>query len=83
VAEHDEQVAQADRVGAEGVVAARLGGLTVAQQVGRENRVAIGELRDDLVPLPGVAGDPVNEQDDRSLAGGAVAHTVAVKDGLA
>lgn len=34
VAEHDQQVAEADRVRAEGVVAAWLGRLTMAQQVG-------------------------------------------------
>jgi hypothetical protein len=56
----------------------------VAQQVGREDRVAISQLRDDLIPLTGVAGDPVNEQDHPPpLAGGAVAHPVAVEDGLA
>ena len=48
MAEHDQQVAQADRVRAQGVVATRLCGLTMAQQVGREDRVAVGELGDDL-----------------------------------
>ena len=52
VAEHDEQVAKAGRVGAQGVVAAWLGRLAMAEQVGGEHGVAIGQLRDDLVPLP-------------------------------
>ena len=46
VPEHDEQVAEAGRVGAQRVVAAWLGGLTMAQKVGREDRVAISQLRD-------------------------------------
>src|ERR1700761_7007673 len=81
VAQHDEEIAKADRVGPERVVASWLGGLAVAQEVRGNDRVAIGELRNDLGPLTGVAGDPVDEQDDRALAGRAVADPVAVENG--
>ena len=81
-AEHDEQVAETGRVGAQRVVAAWLGRLAVAQQVRREDGVAIGELRDDIVPLPRVARDPVNQQDHRPLAGRAVGNAMPVEDGF-
>ncbi len=56
----------------------------MAQEVGRKDCVAISQLRDDLIPLTGVSGDPVNEQDHlRSLTCRAVAHPVSVEDGLA
>ena len=50
VAERDEQVAHAAGVGAERVVAAWLGRLAVAEQVGREHGEAIGQLRHDALP---------------------------------
>jgi hypothetical protein len=54
----------------------------MAKQVGREHRVAVGQLRDDLVPLPGVAGDPMNEQHHRARARRPIGHPVTVEDGL-
>ena len=47
VAERDEQVAHAAGVGAERVVAPRLGRLAVAEQVGREHGEALGQRRHD------------------------------------
>ena len=84
VPEHDQEVAEAGSVGAQRVVATWLGGLTMPKQVGREDRVAISQLRDALIPLTEVSGDPVNEQDHPPpFTGRAVAHPVAVEDRLA
>src|ERR671931_80470 len=55
-------------------------GLAVTQQVGRKNRVAIGQLRDYLLPLARVTGDPMNQQHQRSLTGRAVTDPMAVED---
>ena len=56
--------------------------MAVSEQVRREDGVAIGQLRDDVVPLPRVARDPVNEQDHRPLAGRAVGNAMPVEDGF-
>ena len=50
VPEREHQVAHAAGVGAERVVAARLGRLAVAEQVGREHGVGVGELLDRVAP---------------------------------
>ena len=55
VAEHAEEVADAGGVGAEAVVAARLGALAVAEQVGRDHGVALGEQRHHRHPGAGAA----------------------------
>ena len=79
VAERDHRVAHGARVGAERVVAARLRRLAVAEQVGREHGVLVGELVDRRLPLVRAAGDPVDEDDQRALAAVAKADAVAVK----
>ncbi len=45
-----EQVAQAAGVGAEGVIADRLGRLAVAEQVGGDDVVAFGQRRHHVLP---------------------------------
>ena len=64
-AEHSEQVADPGGVGAERVVAARLRRAAVAEQVGRDHRVVLGEARHHLAPGLRRRGDPV-EQDQRA-----------------
>ena len=78
VAEHAEQVADARRVGAEAVVAAGLGALAVAEQVGGDHGVALGEQRHHRHPGAGAAGDPVDHHEQRALAGLPVGDVVAV-----
>ena len=83
VAEGHQEVAHRSGVGAERVVAARLGGLAVAEQVGRHDRVALGEHGNDLVPLLRVSGDAVDQEDHRAAAArGAVHDAVAVEGDL-
>ena len=79
VPEGDHRVAHGARVGAERVVAPRLGGLAVAQQVGREDLVIAGQVVDRGLPLVRAARDPVDEHHERPLAGGAEADAVTVK----
>ena len=68
VAERDHRVADGARVGAERVVAARLGRLAVAEQVRRQDVMVGGEMLDRRLPLRGAAGDPVDEDDQRPFA---------------
>ena len=83
VPERDEQVAHAAGVRPERVVPARLVRPPVPEQVGRDDRVALGEQRNHLVPLLRAPHDAVDQQYDRTaVAGGAVADPVAVKDDL-
>ncbi len=79
VAESHHRVAYGARVGAERVVATRLGRLAVAEQVRRQHGVRGGEVLDRGLPLLRAAGDPVDEDDERPLARLAEADAVAVK----
>jgi hypothetical protein len=83
VSESDEQIADADRVGAKRVVAAQLGRANVPEQIGGENGEALGEQRHDRIPLRRRSADPVDQQDDRPVACRAVAQAVAMKNDLA
>ncbi len=66
-ADHGEQVPDAGRMGAERVVAARGGGVAVADEVGRDHRVAFGEAsatlrqwREELtIPWMSTTGGPL------------------------
>ena len=79
VADRAHQVADAAGVGAERVVAARLGGVAVAEQVRRDHRVAVGQERDHVVPRLRAAGDPVDQQDRAAPALAPVRHAVSVQ----
>ena len=79
VAESDHRVADGARVGAERVVAARLGRLAVAEQVGRENLVPALRNWHRRLPLLGAAGDAVDEDDQRAFALVAEDDPVSVK----
>jgi hypothetical protein len=76
--EPDQEVADPGRVGAERVVAARLRGLAVPEQVGGEDRVAVPEELHHGHPLRGIAGDPVDQDDQRAAAGEAEGDPMAV-----
>ncbi len=65
--EHGEEVAQSAGERAERVVAHRLGRLAVAEQVGSDHVVALGERRHDGVPRARTARQPVDEQHDLAL----------------
>jgi hypothetical protein len=80
VSEHGDQVAHPGGVGAQRVVAARLRRAAVADQVGGDHRVSLGEARHHLAPCLGRRGDPV-QQDDQlvAIAGGLEADPVSVQ----
>src|SRR5438034_6040319 len=80
--EHLEEVADAVRVRAERVVAARLGGATVPEEVRRHDGVALGEPGQHVVPGRGAARDPVDQDQDRAGAARAVAQPVTVERDL-
>src|SRR5215211_920238 len=82
MAQGDEKVAHADGVGAQRVVAARLGRSPVTEQIRGEHREAIREQVDDLVPLLRASGDAVDEDHHRTSPGGAVGDPVAVQEDL-
>jgi hypothetical protein len=75
----DQQVADSGGESAQGVVAARLGRLAVAQQVGRDHGVVVGQLDHRLIPLGGAAGDAVDQHHGRAVAGDVEADAVAVE----
>ena len=79
VPERGHQVAQPVGVGAERVVAARLGRAAVAEQVRRDDGVPLGQRRDHLAPGVRARGDPVDEQHDRSGPRRGVRDGVAVQ----
>ena len=65
-AEHGEQVAHAVGVAADAVVRPRLGRLPVAEQVGRDHRVAARERGDHRQPGGVVAAEAVQQQQRRA-----------------
>jgi hypothetical protein len=77
VPERGQQVAQAARVGAERVVAARLGRAAVAEQVRRDDREVPRERRHHAAPGVRAGGDPVHEQQHRAGS------RLVVRDGVA
>ena len=80
--ERGEQVADRRSVGADRVVAARGRRVAVADQVGSDHRVPVGELERDPLPVPRRVDHPVDENHRRTAADGAVDHLVAVELGL-
>ena len=74
-----QQVADAGGVGAEGVVAADRGAVAVAEQIGRDHRVALGELEGDLLPVLGGVDHAVDQHHGRAVAGDPVDRPVAVE----
>ena len=73
-----EQVAHAAGVGAERVVAERLGRLAVTEQVGGDHVVTLGERRHHVLPGARASRQAVEQHDRRPAAGAAVADVVAV-----
>ena len=74
-----EQVSEEAGVRAEGVVAPRLRGHAVAGKVRRQHPVPPGQPLHRLVPGPGVAGDPVDQEQGLPLALEPVGDVVPVK----
>ena len=77
--ETHHQVADARGERAQRVVAARLGGLSVTEQVRRHHGVVLGEAQHRLVPLRGAACDAVDEDDRGPFAGDREVHAVTVQ----
>ena len=71
--EHGEEVAQSAGERAERVVAHRLGRLAMAEQVGSDDVVSLGQRRHDVVPGARTARQPVDEQHDLALEPAALA----------
>ena len=76
--EHVEQIAHAVGEGTDGVVGAGLGGHAMAEQVGGDHRVVLGQRWNQRQPALGIVADAVEEQDGRTRAGHAVGAAVPV-----
>jgi hypothetical protein len=79
-AQDRQQVPHAVGVAAQRVVGVGLVGLAVPQQVGRDDREALRQRRDDVLPGRGVAGQAVQQQKRGARAADAVRPPVAVHD---
>ena len=73
-----QEVAQYAGLGAQGIVARRFGGSSVADQVRRDNVVLTREQWNRRFPGLRAASDPMNEQDGGTVTGSAEAHVMAV-----
>ena len=78
-AEDGEQVADRGGVCAERVVTARCGGVAVADQVGGDHGVAVGERKRDLAPVARGVDHAVDQHDRRTAADHVVDHAVTVQ----
>jgi hypothetical protein len=78
-AEHCQQVAHPRRIGAQRVVAARLGGAAVTEQIGGDHCVALGQSGHHRPPGVRGGGDPVQQDDQWPLSGGLEVDLVAVE----
>ena len=74
-----QQVADAAGVGAEGVVAADGCGVAVAEQVGSDHGVAVGQPQRHLLPVLRGVDHAVDQYDRRAVTGDPVDHPVAVQ----
>ena len=83
VPQRQQQVADPAGVGAQRVVAAGLGRLAVAEQIGRDDGEALGEVREHVGPRGRRRRDPVDEHERRPAAGRAEEDAMAVQDDLA
>ena len=81
VAERQQQVAQAAGQRADRVVAATGLGGTVAGKIGGDHGVVAGQRLDHLAPVLACAGDAVDQQQHRPLAGLHVGDRAAVDGG--
>ena len=79
VTERGEEVAHSGGVRAERIVAARRRGLAVAEQVGCDEREALGQQRRHVLPGLRRVGDAVQQQEHGAATGGPVRHPVAVQ----
>jgi hypothetical protein len=79
-AEHLQEVAHAAGEGAQRVIAARLGGGAVAQEVGGDDVVALGQRGRHRLPGERGRADAVQQDDGLPLSPAAVADGVAVED---
>ena len=74
-----EKIAQRRRKSAQRVVAARFRGLAVPEQVGRDDAIVLGQLRNDRVPGGRTTGHPMNQQQGGALAGIPVGDPISVQ----
>ena len=78
MAQRQQEIAHTARERSQRIVAARLLGFAVADEVGRDDREALGERGHDESPGRRAAGHAVDEDDHRPGSAGAVADAVAV-----
>jgi hypothetical protein len=78
-AEHRQQVADAGRVCPERVVTAGGRGVTMADQVGRDHRIAVGQRERHRAPVARGVEHAVDQHDRRPAAGHVVDHAMAVQ----
>ena len=77
-AENGHEVAQTARHGAQRVVAHRLGGFAMTEEIGRDHVVVLREWPHHVLPGHGASGESVDQDDDLARAGTAIADVVAV-----
>ena len=82
VPERDQQIADPARVGAQRVVTARLGRFAVAEQIGGDDREALGQIGEHVGPRGRRRGDPVDQHHHRAAARRAIEDAVPVQEDL-
>ena len=83
MAQRQEEIANPARVGAQRVVAPGLGRLAMADEIGSDDRVVLGQVREHLGPRGRRRGDPVDQHDDGARARRAEEDAMPVQDDLA
>ena len=80
--ERHQEITDPARVGAQRVVPAGLGRLTVAEQIGSDDGEALGQIREHVRPCGRRRRDPVDQHDHRTAARRAIEDAVPMKDDL-
>ena len=81
-AKTDQEVPDTGRVGAQRVIAAWLGGVSMSEEIGRHDGVVLGQQLNRLVPLRGTAGNAVDQHNRGAFSGNVEVHAVAVERNL-
>ena len=82
MSQRDQQIADPARVRAQRVVAAGLGRFAVTQQIGGDDREALGQIRQHVGPRRRRRRDPVHQHDHGAAARRAEEDAVPVQDDL-
>src|SRR5256885_10963663 len=75
----DDQIADAARKRAKRIIAERLRGASVTEEVRCDDGAVLREQRDDRLPRFGATGHAVDQHDNRAGAGGSISDRAAMK----